>query len=569
MKIRIIKHTIACLLINLSITANGQPLRDEQNFQAYFNEATKNFLLGRYVQAVNLYKECVRIKPEAGTAYFQLSKIYLSAGNIELARENAKKAVKYEADNKWYLQTLGDIYQMEEKYDSAVMINDKALTLDRSNANLIFRSAALSEKIGNYEKALEYLDRIDRLIGISKEVSMARYEIYEAMKMPEKAVEQLKIAAELSPEEYQLKGIIAEFYQRHYMNDSAAAYYHKIFPENRSDVNVVFSYSNFLLKEGKTDSARLLLLEIMYDKRTDHLVKGGYFYNVLRDDENFRITEPVIDTITKAFIQGHENDIRSLSVYADVFLRLRKYREAGWALKKIADVDGSNYPVLEQLMYVMNITGKTDSLLLYANRAKRLQPERPLVYLFSGIANYQRKDYPAALRELNRGLSLTDDNSLKLEFYSLLAECYQQEGKYSESESAFKNALLIDKDNIPLKNNYAYYLSLREKDLKYALKMSKSTVKAEPENSTYLDTYAWILFKMGKTQQAKKFILSAIENGGRDNEEILSHSAEIHIQLGLYAEAVKFLEKIISMPDRDQALKAQDRIKEVNSLMRK
>jgi len=56
-------------------------------------------------------------------------------------------------------------------------------------------------------------------------------------------------------------------------------------------------------------------------------------------------------------------------------------------------------------------------------------------------------------------------------------------------------------------NNYAYYLSEEKTDLKKAEKMSAKAVEKEPNNSTYLDTYAWI-FTNRKIIPLQNFILS-------------------------------------------------------------
>jgi Tfp pilus assembly protein PilF len=72
--------------------------------------------------------------------------------------------------------------------------------------------------------------------------------------------------------------------------------------------------------------------------------------------------------------------------------------------------------------------------------------------------------------------------------------------KLGEKDSAFieyDNALKANPQNIMVLNNYAYYLSTEKKDLKKAERMSALTVEKEPENSTYLDTYAWIFYQQG------------------------------------------------------------------------
>jgi tetratricopeptide (TPR) repeat protein len=559
---------ILFVFLSISLSSSGQRYLTEQDFKAIFNEATKNFLFGKYVQAVNLYKECLRINPASGTTHYQLSKVYLSAGNIQLAREHAKNAVKYESDNKWYLQALGDIYQMEQKPDSAIRIYENLLQLDSDNLNVMYGVALLYEKMENYDKTLSYLQLIDNRIGPSKETAMARYRVFESTNKPENAVNELKSISVISPEDYLITGMIAEYYQNHNKTDSASYYFRRIFPSYKSDPNVVFSYSNFLMENNKIDSARQLLLEVMHDTTVDRNVKAGYLYNILRDEENFRMAEPLVDTIADVFIKGYENDVRSLAVYADVSLRLRNYVEASWALTGIARQDPSNYPVLEQLVYVLNILGRSDSVIYFAEKAMKLQPRKPIVYLIAGSAYYQKKDYSGALKELNKGLALTDDSSIRLDFYSLLAECYQQLSRYEESEQAFRQALEIDEDNLAIRNNYAYYLALREKELRFARKLSKRTIREEPTNATYLDTYGWILFKMGKKQSAERYIREAIENGSADNEEVLAHYAEVLIGLGDYPGALKYLERIIKMSDKTEAVKAEKRIGELKGIIK-
>ncbi len=540
----------------------------EQDFKAIFNEATKNYLFGKYVQAVNLYKECLRINPKSGATHFQLSKVYMSAGNLPLAREHAKRAILVEPKNKWYLESLGEIYQMEQKEDSAVIYYEKLLELDNDNLNVIYGIATLYERRGNYDKALEYLAKVDSRIGISKEVSMARYRIYESKGEHEKAINALKAVEVVSPEDYMVSGMIAEYYQRHNRPDSARFYYNKIFPSYKSDPNVVFSYAGFLLGIGSADSARDLLLEVMTDKSIEQPLKSGFYFNVLRDENNFKASVPIIDTITQVFITGNEDDVRSLAIYADVFLRLRKYEKASWALAEISKRDPSNYPVLEQLIFVKNLQGNTDDVLYYADKAKRLKPQTPVLYLLSASAYYQKKVYNKALGELNTGLSFTDDKAMILEFYSLLAECYHQTKQYAESEKAFEAALAIDKNNLAVRNNYAYYLAIREKDLPYAKRLSKKTIKDEPENATFLDTYGWILFRMGKVKSAERYILKAINNGSSDNGEVLAHYAEILIDMGEYARAVKYLERILMLEDKEEVDKAKKRLEELNFKIR-
>jgi len=261
----------------------------------------------------------------------------------------------------------------------------------------------------------------------------------------------------------------------------------------------------------------------------------------------------------------NKNDVRVLSIYSDVQIRLRNFDKAAKALSIVTRNDPSNYAAVEQLVYAFNALGKTDSVLFYTGKALQQFKDRPLLYLFNGSAQYQNGAWENAINSLKNGLAYAQDSTLKIEFFSLLAECYQNLGKFSESEEAFKSALKIDPSNPGILNNYAYYLSLREKDLKVAEEMSRKTILAEPDNSTYLDTYAWVLFKMGKNKKALKYINSAVERSGRKNEEILKHSAEIHIKLHMYAEAVEYLKEILKNSNPEETARIKSQISQIEN----
>ena len=64
--------------------------------------------------------------------------------------------------------------------------------------------------------------------------------------------------------------------------------------------------------------------------------------------------------------------------------------------------------------------------------------------------------------------------------------------------------------------------------------MSKITVEIEPNNPTYLDTFAWILHLMGNNIEAKSVFKHAMIYGGKENADILDHYAEVLFALKEY-----------------------------------
>lgn len=511
---------------------------NDQDYYYAFNEATRYFMTGNYMQAVNLYNECLRIKSSSGAPHYQLSRVFRNAGNKYLALEHAKKAVALDKTNKWYLQGLASIYQIEGKNDSAVVVLKRLLLVDKNNPAYLMSIAGLYEELGRMDSSLKYLNLIDKRIGPSKEVSLNRYRIYEKLKLPGKALENLYRAYSFEPTDYVVTGMLAEFYRSRSKADSAVKYYNLIYPAYKSESIVSYSYAEFLLEKHDTAGAREVLIATMRDISIDILQKSEYFLKLVQDDDFFKLNKPIIDAVARAYLEEYPNDIRALSVYADIQMRSKNFRDASAVLIRVYELDKRNYLALEQLLYSLNLQGKSDSILFYSEEGIRNFKDRPLIFLFNGSAKNDLKMYNEALIVLNEGLAMVSDSSLKVQFYNLIADSYRNIQEYTKSDSAFENALKIDPENIIIKNNYAYYLAVRGERLKLAKKMSRETIKKEPDNSTYLDTYAWILFKMRRISGAKKFISMAVSNNSDQSGEIFLHAGEIFLKAGMYEKAL-------------------------------
>ena len=119
--------------------------------------------------------------------------------------------------------------------------------------------------------------------------------------------------------------------------------------------------------------------------------------------------------------------------------------------------------------------------------------------MYVAVASAQTKSYDEALSMLETGLNYVEENDAgtKSFFYGQMGDVYHSAGDKEKSYEMYEKALSYNASNIPVLNNYSYFLAMEGRDLDKAERMSAQTVKAEPDNATYLDTYAWIFFKQG------------------------------------------------------------------------
>ena len=143
-----------------------------------------------------------------------------------------------------------------------------------------------------------------------------------------------------------------------------------------------------------------------------------------------------------------------------------------------------------------------------------------------GISEYLNKNYTEALDALKKGVVYVDEKNVSLlsDFYGQMGDLYYQMEKKDSAFVAYDKSLAYKPNNLGVLNNYSYYLSLEKKDLDRAEKMSSITVKAEPSNPTYLDTYGWVLFEQGAYTMAKIYIENAVKYSEEKKEEL---SAEV------------------------------------------
>ncbi len=530
---------------------DGEDSTRDPGYLYAFTEATKLFLFEDYGRALSLFNECLKYEPRSAAVHYQLAQIYIKAGDLARARNFSRKAHLFDPENVWYAMQLASVYQASRMGDSAIYVYKSLLDGTKEDLNLLYRIASLYEQDGKYNEALQYLDEIEKQAGISKEVSISKSRIYSSLGKKQKALNELRKCLNGGEQDYIVLGVIAEFYRTHERPDSALHYYEMIVKDHHDDANVMFSYGEFLLEQGKIQKAQDVYLDIFKNPEIEENVKVSYLYNSIQDEKLFKLVSPVLDPVVDTMYAQARDSIRIISLYSDIKYRSGQYLDASKALKRIIAFDDRNYTAWEQLLFCENALNHKDSVRYYGENAIARFPERPLPYLVLGSVQYEDKDYKKAIAALKTGEGFAQGERLKVEFYSLLAECYGKIGHVKLSDDYYARSLKIDSLNVVVLNNYSYSLAERGDNMSRAVSMSKYTIDKEPYNSTYLDTYAWVMFKSNNLEEAEKYIKKAIQYGGGKNPEILSHYGDILAKKGKMKDAVTAWKEALKYGDGD------------------
>ncbi len=142
-----------------------------------------------------------------------------------------------------------------------------------------------------------------------------------------------------------------------------------------------------------------------------------------------------------------------------------------------------------------------------------------------------------------------------------MGDILHEKGRNDEAFQAYDSCLQWKPDNTAALNNYAYYLSVENKNLTKAEQMSYKTIKAEPENSTFLDTYAWILFQQKRYEEAKIYIEQAIRSDSTLSGVVKEHAGDIYAQTGDMEKALDYWQQSLKGGNESATLKKKIQLK--------
>ena len=245
-------------------------------------------------------------------------------------------------------------------------------------------------------------------------------------------------------------------------------------------------------------------------------------------------------------------------LYSQYLLSKNMEQEAVPVLEQVVDLDPTNKAA--RLMLVSAAVKKEDykQIIKVCEPGIEATPDALELYYYLAIAYHQAEQTDSVLSVCSRALEhVTADTRKEVisDFYSIMGDIYHTKKQMAEAYAAYDSSLVYNPSNIGALNNYAYYLSVERRDLDKAEEMSYKTVKAEPNNSTYLDTYAWILFEKGNYAEARIYIDNAMKNDGEKSDVIVEHCGDIYFMTGDVEGALKYWKKALEMGSESKTLK--------------
>ncbi len=519
----------------------------------YLDGVRLKSIAGDTAAARERFDEAVRRDPDYAPALFELARMRVDEG-LPGGSEYARRAWLGDTTNRWYLRLYGRALLTDARYDEALGVYRDLVRTDGNDPDHYRLLAALYEQAGQPYSAVLTLDSADMRFGRIPFLGAMKRRLLLATHQYDKALEEVRREIGETPYDPAHRVALGDIYAAKGADSLALAAYGEALKIDSTDVRALMSLADFYGNrrdyKGQLDTS----LRLFGNDRVPLDVKIRLFEQYTSDIRFYREFWPQIDALASTLAIRYPDQPRATELYARHLIASGELEQA-LSLYKIQtqrpDADAESF---RHVIDIESYLRHPDSVDRYVNRALERFPGMAEFHIAKGHAKIYMKRYDEAVKAYKGSLRYADSDSLRGAIWGYIGDALHQKVDAADTTyearavetpggiprkamkqayAAYDRSLALQPDNAPTLNNYAYFLALEGRDLDRALAMAaRATELTEGNNATYLDTHAWVLFRMGRAAEAKKLQQQAIVLDRQQSPELLVHLGDILEALG-------------------------------------
>ena len=510
--------------------------RDKQASETIFIEGMKFMMLEDYPKALAQFQRAYVIDPTNAGLNYKLAETIMLLGRPNEAIPFAQLAVKTEDKNPYYYLLLAQLYSSQQRYEEATKTLTELTKAVPNTEQYLFNLADLYLAQNKYDDALKTYDRIEKQYGFVEELSYKKQQIYLRQNNLDKALLQGENLINSDPSEIRYILAQAEMLANNKKIEEAIALLNKGVSLDQSNAQAHLLLADLYRQKGELTTSEkhvrtaFALPGLDIDTRVKIVVDYIRQFPVPPATPNPDLQNMALE-LAESTIKAYPREAKAYAVTGDVQALTLKRENARTNYLKAVRLDNAHYKIWQQIVFIDAELNQPDSLLNHTEKALELFPNQAMMWFYNGTAYLLKKNPTKAVKSLEYGKKLAaSDPEMQTQFNLQLGDTYQSLKDYPKSDAAYESVLAADPDNVHVLNNYSYYLSLRNQNLSKAKSMAERLVKANPQEATYLDTYAWVLYKLKDYTGARKYLEEAIAL--KKDADILEHYGDVLYQLG-------------------------------------
>lgn len=568
MKVRtnLCKVVLTIVLLGGSLGLHAEDYDSLQSYNYFFLEGVRQQEMGNLTAAFDLLRHARDLNPNAPEVYYLLAPYYVDLKDDTRSRAYYERAATLDPENSSYIEKLGQLYVSQKDYPNAINAYEKLYALNKARVDVLQILYQLYGSQNEFQQMINVLNRIEVLEGSSEQISLSKMQIYEQMGEKRKEYDELKSLVDSHPLDLNYKVMFGNWLLQNGKKKEAVKLYRNVLKEEPTNALAKLSLLDYYRTIGDQATVDVITQELLQSPKTEKETKIALLRQVISSNQQANVSDSA--EVMKLFSQAlsvPQTDADILMMKA-AYMSLKKMPKAeiNRVYEQAIDVEPDNSRARIALIQNIWDTGDYDKVIAICRPAQEYNPEEMVFYYFQGMAQYQKHENDAALQTFRKGVSQIKADSnpdVVSDFYALMGEILHEKGRLAESFQAYDTCLQWKPDNIAAMNNYAYYLSEANKDLPKAEQLSYKTIKAEPNNSTFLDTYAWILFQQKRYEEAKIYIDQAIRSDSTLTGVVKEHAGDIYAMTGDIDKALEFWQQSLKGGNQSAVLKKKIQLK--------
>ena len=519
---------------------------DNKEYVKVFNDAVRARNVGDFQSAANYFEKCIEIDSMQPLAFYHLSQLAVVGNDYNSALLLAHDAYMLSAEDESYGLHFGSLYSATGAPDSAIVLYENLLKKHPKSPALLF---ALSGSYMDTDKEEEAGKVIQKLLKVTPDNEQVFFRYYQYLLWKDdydNALIFLKEKVKKYPENYKLHSALGEYYVNFGDKDNAFKHFRAMSVLNPDLPVSYIGMVKFYARQDSLDKLSVLTKSFLTNDSIELIDKMQFLFVLVSDTVAIEKNPDFVIDALKTIKTPAQNQPGMSILYSEFYKNTGDYEKADSYLAGLKDIRKNDPNYWIQRIMLLSKTKNYERLRNVTTESLTWCKENPLIFLFKGMAEIETGMYEKAIESLKTGLlHIGTSKKMQATFYAMLGSAYNGLKSYSLSDDFFQLSISLEPEDYGTLNNYSYFLSLRGKDLLNAEKMILKAVEADPENTTFLDTYAWVLYSSGKYSEAlnvmEKVMIDPVKNA-----EVYAHYVMILYSSGNKNKAKEEYEKMKS-----------------------
>lgn len=551
--------------------------QQQRTFDKLFLESLCQKHKGNYDACRELLVAALEINPNASEALYELGKIETSfssktdSATVANGDEMLLRAYQLEPSNPYICRAYAQRLVRNGKFKRAASVYEQLVKVHPHSED-VGVLLGIYESIPDFPAALNAVELYESIEGEDESTVLERFRILLKMGRTAEAFGAVERLSEEHPEELRYRVLLGDLYMQNGYKEKALAIYGDVHTSDPDNAFVRLAMLEYYIEEGDTARFETEMKAAMSDPKIENsqktsllsaysqvLLRGNGAITPLQMLEYFRLALAIpqetndLGLLCAAFVEASKLPSDSLHVALDAILRDQpEYKQARL-----------------QMLSILVSQNRVEDIIDLCRDGLVYNPEETVFSYYLGVGLFQIGDNDGAfdvLKKATKSIAPADSCEdyacdLGAEIYQFLGDLYSERNEKEQCFEAYERSLEYNSENLVVLNNYAYYLALEGRELDYAESMSKKTIEAEPQNSTYLDTYAWVLYCKKQYTQARIYMEQLFRQMDDEEREspssatLYDHAGDIYFKCGSRQKARENWRKAAELTEDAELLK--------------